>query len=138
MNQLVVTAAVGAVCIGVAACGDRGAGDNSATSAGADNAAVTGGSDNATASVAFPRGARIVEENDVFFRIDPDGTRVRLGPEESRIVVEDDVRFRVDPDGTRVRIDPEGAVIDVDLPDVDVGINEKGNPDVDVREPDGR
>jgi hypothetical protein len=75
----------------------------------------------------------------VTYRIDADGTRVQLGPTDSRIVVENGVRYRVDPDGSRVRIGPQGATIDVDLPDVDVGVNEKGNLDVDVgdRDPDG-
>lgn len=144
MKKLVLTAALGAACLGLAACGD-----SDTNTAAADNGAATGeaagteaadGNEAAgtrTASAAFPRGARIIEENGVTYRVDANGTRVRLGPTESRIVVEDRVRYRVDPDGTRVRIDDDG--LEIDLPDVDVGINEKGNPDVDVgdRDPDG-
>ena len=138
MKQLVLTTALGAACLALAACGDRETNTAEATDAEATGANVADGTDGAaSASATFPTGARIVEEDGVTYRIDADGTRVRLGPTDSRIVVEDGTRYRVDPDGTRVRIDPEGAVID--LPDVDVGINEKGNLDVDVgdQDPDG-
>ena len=134
MTKLILAALL---CAGVAGCGSNESGttnDSAATTGESVNGGATATSE--TASTTFPRGARIVEENGVTFRIDPDGTRVQLGPDESRIVVENGTRFRVDPDGTRVRIDPQGATIDVDLPDVDVGINEKGNPDIDVRDPD--
>jgi hypothetical protein len=147
MNKLALTIALGTACLGLAACGERDsntADSNEASAAGADGA-ETGGNGAASASVsAFPKGARIVEENGVTYRIDADGTRVALGSADSRIVVENGVRYRVDPDGTRVRIDREGVAIDVDLPDVDlpdvdapdvdVGINEKGNPDIDVKD----
>src|SRR5688572_18980018 len=138
MNKLLIA---GVLCLGLAACGrddDRGAtADNAAAPAATGEAAAPAGGGTQTATASFPRGARIVEESGVTYRIDADGTRVRLGPTESRIVIEDDVRYRVDPDGTRVRIDDRG--LSIDLPDVDVGINEKGNPDVDVgdRDPDG-
>ena len=82
----------------------------------------------------FPKGARIVEEKGVTYRIDPDGTRVALTATDSRIVVEGGNRYRVDPDGTRVRINDDGLDIDIDGPDVDVGINDKGNPDIDVKD----
>ena len=145
MKKLILTAALGAASLGLAACGDRSAETNNASAAGAEsetNATAEGGSDgNATggSGSSWAQDSRIVEENGVTYRVDADGTRVRLGANDSRIVVENGTRFRVDPDGTRVRIDPRGARIDVDLPDVDVGINEKGNPDVDVgdRDPDG-
>ena len=115
---------------------------DSATNEADDNVSTAGdtvttaddGTAGATASVA-PKGSRVVDEDGVTWRIDPDGNRVRL--EGVRIVTEDGVRYRVDPDGTRVRIDPEGIDIDIDTPDltpdVDVGINKKGNPDVDVK-----
>jgi hypothetical protein len=127
MKKLVLMASL---CVGLAACGERQANttDESATTAG--NTTTTQTTTTATAS--FPAGARIVEEKGVTYRIDADGTRVQLGPTDSRIVVDSGVRYRVDPDGTRVRIDPQGTVIDVDVPDVRVGINQKGNPDVDV------
>ncbi len=143
MKKLLLAASLG---LALAACGDTGTNDTSAADNGADAAAAGESANGAapaagsqTAAATFPRGARIVEEDGVTYRIDADGTRVRLGENESRIVVDNGVRYRVDPDGSRVRIDQEGVAIDVDLPDVDVGINEKGNPDIDVgdRDPDG-
>ena len=125
-----------ALCLGAAACGqsgnDQAAKDGNDATAAGEATAPAGAGGTQTASAAFPSGARIVEENGVTFRVDPDGTRVHLTPADSRIVVDNGVRFRVDPDGNRVRIDERGAAINVDLPDVDVGINEKGNPDVDI------
>ncbi|HEX6375048.1 MAG TPA: hypothetical protein VFZ91_04950 [Allosphingosinicella sp.] len=134
MNKLVLATTLGAACLALAACGDA-----DTNMADANNVAATGDAGGSVTASAFPKGARIVEENGVTYRVDADGTRVVLGANDSRIVVENDVRYRVDPDGTRVRIDPEGAVIDidlpdVDLPDVDVGINDKGNPDIDVKD----
>ena len=145
MKKLVLTAAIGAASLGLAACGDRTVETNNAAAAGGEtegNATAEGGSEGNAAGESgstWAQDARIVEENGVTYRVDADGTRVRLGENDSRIVVENGVRYRVDPDGTRVRIDPRGARIDVDLPDVDVGVNEKGNLDVDVgdRDPDG-
>jgi hypothetical protein len=148
MKKLALTAALGAACLGLSACGDNDAepantaGVNGAEAAGEGNgpaAAGGGGTASAAGSAAFPKGARIVEENGVAWRIDADGTRVRLGDTDSRIVVDNGVRYRVDPGGARVRIDDRGLDIDVpdltpDLPDVDVGINKKGNPDVDVKD----
>ena len=140
MKKLTVAAMIGASCIAVAACSPA---DVTENTEGGDNAAITteGGVDNGgaattTASTAWPKGARIVEEKGVTYRIDPDGTRVALTSTDSRIVVEGDKRFRVDADGTRVRIDDDGGAIDIDVPDVDVGINEKGNPDIDVKSKD--
>ena len=118
--------------LGLAACNQTAGNDqaaaNNAAAAGEPVSEPTTGTE--SASAAFPRGARIVEEDGTVWRIDADGTRVRLGPNDSRIVIENGVRYRVDPGGTRVRIDDRG--VSIDLPDVDVGINEKGNPDVDV------
>src|SRR5688500_12271660 len=131
MKTFVLTGALGAACLALAACGDRDAdtaNEANASAAGAEAGSEASGT--TTASAAFPKGARIVEEDGVTWRIDADGTRVRLTDMDSRIVVENGVRFRVDPDGNRVRIDDTG--IEVDLPDVDVGVNEKGNLDVDV------
>ena len=132
MKKLALTAALGAASLALGACQERAA--NTAD----EGVTAEGSADNgtATATVVFPKGARIVEEDGVTYRIDPDGTRVTLAATDSRIVVEDGVRYRVDPDGTRVRIDPQGVAIDVDLPDVDVGINDKGNPDIDVKDKD--
>jgi hypothetical protein len=147
MKKLALTAALGAGCLALAACGQsetntagadlNAAGNEAAGAAGGAEGNQAGG---ATASASFPSGARIVEEGGTTYRIDADGTRVALGPTDSRIVVEKGVRYRVDPDGNRVRIDTKGVAIDlpdVDLPDVtpdvDIGTNEKGNPDIDVK-----
>jgi hypothetical protein len=136
MKSLFLATAAGAACLALGACGDTKTAD-------ADNVAVTDGADanttttsTTTTTTAFPKGARIVEEKGVTYRIDADGTRVALTDADSHIVVEGDKRFRVDPDGTRVRIDDDGGAIDIDLPDVDVGINNKGNPDIDVKDKD--
>jgi hypothetical protein len=140
MKKLALTAALGATCLALAACGDRDAASNEAN----DSALTTEGVDgNETAAAAgtgagtaFPKGARIVEEKGVTYRVNADGTRVALTATDSRIVIEGDKRFRIDPDGTRVRIDDDGGAIDIDVPDVDVGINAKGNPDIDVKDKD--
>lgn len=143
MNKLALTALVGATCLGLAGCGDNDGANNAAQSNGVSaadegggEAAGTGEGGSASASGGAGAGAaggggdwagaRIVEENGVTWRVNADGTRVRLGASDARIVTENGVRYRVDPGGTRVRIDPRGAAIDVDLPDVDI------TPDVDL------
>ena len=112
MKTFALTATLGTTCLGLAACEvnkyDNAADNNAA--AGEEVTSTTVPGTTSTTNVFVP-GTRIIEEDDVFFRIDPDGARVRLGPDESRIVVEDRVRFRVDPGGTRVRIDERGAEI---------------------------
>lgn len=130
MRRIAFTALIGAACLGLAGCdADRGEAGNASAAAGND---AGGGDGSASASASWPKGARIVEENGATFRVDPDGSRVRLTDRDARIVVENGVRYRVDPVGSRVRIDDQGLDVDVDLPDVDVGINEKGNPDIDI------
>ncbi len=140
MKRFALIAAMGASCLAIAACSrDDSAANNSydnvsaTESAGAEGADANGAGAGAgaAASNAFPKGARIVEEKGVTYRIDPDGTRVALTETDSKIVIEDGKRYRVDPDGTRVRIDDRG--LSIDLPDVDVGINDKGHPDIDVK-----
>lgn len=112
MKRLTLVA-LAALPLSLAACsGGRDPATNQSAETGAN--AAPSASETTTASAAFPRGARIVEEDGVTFRIDPDGTRIRLGDADSRILVENDVRFRVDPDGSRVRIGPDGAEIEVD------------------------
>lgn len=136
MKRFAFTAALGATCLAIAACGD--ADTNTADANIADaNASLTGEAAGTTAS-SFPKGSAIVEENGVTYRVDADGTRVRLGENDSRIVVENGVRYRVDPGGARVKIDDKGIDLtpDIDVPDVDVGINKKGNPDIDVKDKD--
>ena len=147
MRKFVLTAALGAACLGLAACGDREAdttADTNVAGAGEGGEATTGGDANTAGAGGTAaaggggdwKGARIVEENGKTYRINADGTRVELGDNDARIVVENGTRYRVDRDGTRVRIDERGLDIDlpdIDGPDVDVGINEKGNPDIDVK-----
>jgi hypothetical protein len=156
MKKPALIAALGATCLALAACGDNNAANNAADSNGSlmDDGAGSGTTDangsgttdanaaaaGATAASSFPKGARIVEEKGVTYRIDADGTRVRLGDTDSKIVTENGVRYRVDPGGTRVKINDKG--LDIDVPDltpdlgrdVDVGINKKGHPDVDVKD----
>jgi hypothetical protein len=138
MKKFALIAAVGASCVAIAACSPADVTENTEgnvaaeTGAGAEVADANGTT--ASAGGAFPKGARIVEEKGVTYRVNADGTRVALTASDSRIVVEGDKKFRVDPDGTRVRIDDDGGAIDIDLPDVDVGINDKGNPDIDVKD----
>ena len=137
MKKTALTIAIAAASLGLAACGERD-GNNSAEDMNAageatenagtgesGNEAGGAGSGNASsggsaAAGSWPQGARIVEENGVTYRVDPSGTRVRLGDNESRVVVENGVRYRVDPGGARVRIDERGIGIDVDPPRVDV------------------
>jgi hypothetical protein len=135
LKKLLVALA-GCACLALPACSDNtdSADQNSATAAAPETSAADVTASNATVATGFPKGARIVEENGVTFRVDSDGTRVQLGEGDSRIVEEDGVRYRIDPDGTRVRIAGDGAAID--LPDVDVGINQKGNLDVDIGDKD--
>jgi len=153
MKKLALTTAMGVVCLGLGACGKTETADTN-MAADADDITVAGETTGTEAmangsgtmdtratgtasSSSFPRGARIVDENGVTYRIDANGNRVRMGANDSRIVVDNGVRYRVDADGSRVRIDPRGASIDVDLPnltpDVDVGVNDKGNLDIDVK-----
>ena len=154
MKKLVLTAALGVACLTLGACGREEGNDaaangadanDSAAAAGAEGSAAggdsgaAGGAGTTAAAGAFPKGARIVQEDGVTYRIDADGTRVRLGDNDSRIVVENGIRYRVDPGGTRVRINDQGIDLDIDTPDidapdVDIGINKKGNPDIDVKD----
>lgn len=136
MNRFVLAAAFGVTAIALVGCADNGdaADENVATTV--DSTALENGdtadtAETASASGNFPQGGRVVVEDGVTFRIDPDGTRVRLGPGDSRIVVEDDIRYRVDPDGTRVRIGPDGAQIEVDG-DVDASVDSSG-PSLEVK-----
>jgi hypothetical protein len=123
MKILTYGVTLAALSLGAAACGGYDEGNQAYGNEGYENQGAAaygeGEGDNyqsgAAAATAWPEGARIVVEEGVTYRIDPEGSRVRLGPEESRIIVEDGVRFRVDPDGNRIRIDERGAVIDVDV-----------------------
>ena len=121
MRKLQFTSLLAGACLALASCGGTAdEADNRAAAPATDSAADGAAAETRTASAAFPRGARIVEEDGVTFRIDPDGTRIRLGDADSRILVEEDVRYRVDPDGTRVRIGPDGGELEVDVPDVEI------------------
>jgi len=143
MKTLAWTAALGAACLGLSACGSDtdGANNSAGTEAEGNGIAVVDGAGNgsgaASADADWPRGTRIVEENGVTYRVDPNGTRVQITADGPRIVVENGTRYRVRPDGTRVRIDETGVDVDLDGPDVpgldvDVGTNRKGNLDIDV------
>jgi hypothetical protein len=126
MNRIAISAAAAAALLGLVACGEREATDNLSTAE-----AATSGEAPAAAGNGWVEGARIVEEDGATFRIDPDGTRVRLGAGDSVIAVENGVRYRVDPDGARIRIDDQGVDVDLDIPDVDVEL-----PSVDVGDRD--
>ncbi len=135
MKKLILTSAIGALALAVAACGDNDA-DDAAT---ADETAAAVDTEHApaatTADADWPKGTRIVEESGKTYRIDPSGTRVAIEDGSWRVVTEDGVRYRVDAAGTRHRIDDDG--LDIDLPavegvDVDLGTNKKGNIDLDV------
>lgn len=130
MKKLIMAGALGTAALLVSACGDNDAEtedtaavDTAATPA--DTTATTTTGTTTTASADWPTGTRIVEEGGVTYRVNPGGERVRIEDNSWRIVTEDGVRYRVGPNGTRVRIDDEGF-------DIDVGINERGNLDVDV------
>ena len=135
MKRFVLIAALGVASFGLAGCGDRETADSNGAGnvIGAEGGAgtVTEGSPVTTSATgtAFPKGARIIEEGGVTYRVDADGTRVRLGDNESRIVLENGTRFRVDPDGSRVRISEQG--LEVDLDD-DVNVRVGDNPSVEI------
>lgn len=144
MRRFAITAALGAAALGLAGCGDYdeeaeyNAEGNAAYGAdGAGNAGYGAGADGgnaaygATAATELPAGTRVVVEEGVRYRIDPDGTRVRIEGSEPVIVVEEGARFRIDPDGTRVRIGPDGAAIDVDG-DVDADVRVGDDPSLEV------
>jgi len=135
MKKLILTAALGPAALLLSACGD-----NDADTEEADTAVVetdTAGTADTTAAADpnWPAGTRIVEENEVTYRVGPDGTRVAIEDGSYRVVVENGVRYRVDAGGVRHRIDDDG--LDIDLPavegvDVDLGTNQRGNLDLDV------
>lgn len=120
MKRFILTASLGPITLGLAACGsyeENEAAYNESNAAYSDQAGNYGAGGNyagtATAGGDWPAGTRIVVEEGVTYRIEPGGVRVALGPSDSRMVVEDGVRYRVDPTGTRVRIDESGAEISV-------------------------
>ena len=122
MKNLILSGALSGFALLVSACGD-GADDAAETETVETGDAATAdaaGGTTTTASADWPAGTRIVEEADITYRIDPDGTRVVIEDDDWRIVTEDGVRYRVDPAGTRIRIDDEG--LDVDLGDVEVDL----------------
>lgn len=135
MKNLILTGALGTAVLMLSACGD-----NEAEPVAEDTTALdTATAPVTTAETDWPAGTRIVEEGEVVYRVDPDGTRVAIDDGSWRIVTEGDRRYRVDPAGTRIEIDDEGADLEgvasgPDIPgvDVDVGTNTQGNLDVDV------
>ena len=96
------------------------------------DAAAGGANYAANASGSWPEGARIVEEDGVYYRIDTGGTRIRLDPGDSTIIVEDGVRYRLDPGGTRIRISEEGAVVSVGPDGVETSVPVDGDARVTV------
>lgn len=143
MKKLILSAAISALALTVAACGDNDADDaadttvvdtaDTATTADAGGAGAAGGM--AAEDPNWPRGTRIVEEDGKTYRVAADNTRTEITDGSWRVVTEGGERFRVDAAGTRHRIDDDG--LDVDLPavegvDVDLGTNKKGNLDLDV------
>ena len=130
-RMIVATLLAGAA---LAACGDYNKNEYNEANASYDAEGVeyngTAGGGYNTSN--WPEGTRIVEESNVFYRIDPGGTRVRLEPGDSTIIVENGVRFRVDPGGTRVRINEEGAAISVGPGGVDTTVPVGGNTSVTV------
>ena len=134
MKKLILTAALGPVALLLSACGDNDA-DTEADTAVVETDTAELAATTAATDPNWPAGTRIVEEDDVTYRVDPDGTRVAIEDDSYRVVVENGVRYRVDASGTRHRIDDEG--LDIDLPavegvDVDLGTNQSGNIDLDV------
>ena len=119
MKNFILTFTLGAVSLGVAGCEvnkyeNAAENDLAATANEVTTTTVPG---TTTTTNVFVPGTRIIEEDGVTFRIDPDGTRVRLGPSDARILVEEGVRYRVDPGGTRVRIDDQGTELTIPVSD---------------------
>lgn len=132
MKRFIMTASLGPISLGLAACGDYDGNEaaynegNAAYAEGEGNYAEGAGGNytgTQTASAGWPAGSRIVVEEGVTYRIEPGGVRVALGPNDSRIVVENGVSYRVDPGGTRVRIDESGAEVVIDPADATVNTN---------------
>lgn len=113
--KLSITAAAGALTVALGGCYDQeqNYADNGYNAASNEAyAANESGNGYAQAPAGdWPEGARIVVEDNVTYRIDPDGARIALGPDGPRVEVIDGVRYRIDPGGTRVRIDEQGAVV---------------------------
>lgn len=128
-----------AACLGLGACSDgktdadatatdtaMGSGETTMTAPVDAGATAT----TASTSASWPKDARIVEEDGVTYRIDADGTRIKLGDTDARIVVDNGVRYRVDPGGARIRLDERGLGVDVDPPSVRATAD---TPDIEVR-----
>jgi hypothetical protein len=119
MYRLMQGVAAGALIIGLAGCYNKDEANYSDNGYNATAAAENGAYDaNASGTQyagagSWPEGSRIVVEDNVTYRIDPGGVRVRLGDADSRIEVIDGVRYRIDPGGTRIRIDDQGMAIRV-------------------------
>lgn len=132
MTRLLYGAAAAALTIGLAGCYDRDEANYSDNGYNAAAAAENGAYDaNASGTQyagadSWPEGTRIVVEDNVTYRIDPNGVRVRLGDADSRIEVVDGVRYRVDPGGTRIRIDDRGLAIRVPV-DADASVEVNTN-----------
>ena len=111
MARFTLIATLGAVSLGLVACGDYDRaeyeGNNAAYGAGESKEGEGGYAAPAGGNTTIVEGSRIV--------IDPSGTRVR-----------------VDPDGTRVRIGPNGAEIDVPDVDIDARVRTGEDPRIEI------
>ena len=97
MKKLILTGALSSVVLLLSACGDRDAdteAEDTTVVETEDTAATT------TAAAEWPEGARIVEENNVTYRVMPDDTRVAIEDGSWRVVTVDGVRYRVYASGT--------------------------------------
>jgi hypothetical protein len=135
MKKLILIAALGPAALLLSGCGDTDTDTEEADTAVVETDTADTATTAAVADPNWPAGTRIVEEDGVTYRVNPDDTRVEIEDGSYRIVVEDGVRYRVDAGGVRHRIDDDG--LDIDLPavegvDVDLGTNKQGNLDLDV------
>ena len=98
MKTQILTSAIGALAFTLGACNNTDTGDDADT---ADTAVETEAAPaTTTASADWPAGTRIVEENNVTYRVNPDNTRVEIPAGGYRIVTVDGERYRVDASGT--------------------------------------
>lgn len=145
MRKHFVLATAGAVALSVMACSDRADEANTlaeANIAASDETSMAEANSSGAGSVAaadpdWPQGTRVIQEGGTTYRVNSDGSRVRIDGDEVRIVSENGARYRVNREGTRIRIDERGVDVDLDGPDipgvdVDLGTNRDGNIDLDI------
>ena len=113
MKNFLAAFAIGTAALALAGCADAG-------DAAEENAAATADVDTGAEATTAPAD----ETGDT-------GTAAATTP-DATIVVEDNVRYQVQPDGTRVRIGPGGAEVSVDGEQLDAQIDSDG-PSVEVK-----